>query len=82
MEWIFLIFSILTEVAGTTAMKLSRGFTTDRAIDGRGRFLYHQLRLIEPGAKKDQPELGVRHLVRHEHGAHRSRSVSPGSRNR
>jgi small multidrug resistance pump len=27
MEWIFLIFSILTEVAGTTALKLSRGFT-------------------------------------------------------
>jgi small multidrug resistance pump len=27
MEWIILIFAILTEVAGTTAMKLSRGFT-------------------------------------------------------
>jgi small multidrug resistance pump len=27
MEWIFMIFAILTEVAGTTAMKLSRGFT-------------------------------------------------------
>ena len=27
MEWIFLILAILTEVAGTTAMKLSRGLT-------------------------------------------------------
>jgi len=27
MEWIILIFAILTEVVGTTAMKLSQGFT-------------------------------------------------------
>jgi small multidrug resistance pump len=43
MAWMYLIFAILTEVAGTTSMKLSEGFT--RIVPSTFIFIFYGLSL-------------------------------------
>jgi small multidrug resistance pump len=52
MEWIILIFAILTEVAGTTAMKLSRGFTRIGPSIAMGAFYIISFVLLTLALKK------------------------------
>lgn len=52
MEWIILIFAILTEVAGTTAMKLSRGFTRVGPSIAMGAFYIISFVLLTMALKK------------------------------
>ncbi len=52
MEWIILIFAILTEVAGTTAMKLSRGFTKIVPSIAMGAFYIISFVLLTLALKK------------------------------
>jgi small multidrug resistance pump len=52
MEWIILIFAILTEVAGTTAMKLSRGFTRIGPSIAMGAFYIISFVLLTMALKK------------------------------
>jgi small multidrug resistance pump len=52
MEWIILIFAILTEVAGTTAMKLSRGFTRIVPSIAMGAFYIISFVLLNLALKK------------------------------
>jgi small multidrug resistance pump len=52
MEWIILIFAILTEVAGTTAMKLSRGFTKIAPSIAMGAFYIISFVLLNLALKK------------------------------
>jgi small multidrug resistance pump len=52
MEWIILIFAIVTEVAGTTAMKLSRGFTRIAPSIAMGVFYIISFILLNLALKK------------------------------
>jgi small multidrug resistance pump len=52
MEWIFLIFAFLTEVAGTTAMKLSQGFTRIAPSIAMGAFYTISFGLLTLALKK------------------------------
>ncbi len=52
MEWVILIFAILTEVAGTTAMKLSRGFTRIVPTIAMGAFYIISFVLLTLALKK------------------------------
>jgi small multidrug resistance pump len=52
MEWVILIFAILTEVAGTTAMKLSRGFTRIVPSIAMGAFYIISFVLLTLALKK------------------------------
>jgi small multidrug resistance pump len=52
MEWIFMIFAILTEVAGTTAMKLSRGFSRIAPSIAMGAFYIISFVLLNLALKK------------------------------
>jgi small multidrug resistance pump len=52
MEWIILIFAILTEVAGTIAMKLSRGFTRFVPSIAMGAFYTISFVLLTVALKK------------------------------
>ncbi len=52
MEWIILIFAILTEVAGTTAMKLSQGLTKIMPAIAMGAFYIVSFVLLTLALKK------------------------------
>ncbi len=52
MPWIFLVFAILFEVAGTTCMKLSEGFTKLLPSIGLGVFYLLSLTLLTLALKR------------------------------
>ncbi len=52
MSWIFLVFAILFEVAGTTCMKLSEGFTKLLPSVGLGVFYLLSLTLLTLALKR------------------------------
>jgi small multidrug resistance pump len=61
MAWVYLIFAILAEVAGTTSMKLSEGFT--RTAPSAFIFVFYGLSLILLTLSLKRLDVGVSYAI-------------------
>ncbi len=71
MSWVLLALAIVLEVAGTTNMKLSQGFTKRVPSVLVVRLLRVEPRRSDPLAQAHRRERGLRGVVGVGHGAHR-----------
>ena len=71
-HWIYLALSIVTEVAGTTSMKLSEGFTKPIFVLSIAVFLLRFVLLVFTICETNRVERSLRNMGRYWYGANRA----------